>query len=776
MPARHDHHRVQTGDGYAAYVAGASSARRSASRPTRRRPGGAAAGIGTVPHALIAVVRRQHGARRDEVRGVGRRRHQHHRARRLRERLGADRARGRARARADASGACGSTRRSQLVDRSLWEEMGDFDPTRRQRAPRAQGARRARRRRLRAREDRRLGRLHGRQDRASSRRRACPVDAYGVGSSLIRGENDFTADIVAHRRPPVARRSAGTHASRACGSSSSRDRSSGTSTLRSTSCFRTGSSHVPGAEADRSRDAARLVDAARGRDRARRLRRRPRAHRRGDLGRATTSRTTYPPHCLRGTRGARKIPGDRRRRIPFRSRSSSCRSAYLEGREFLLLKKSFDVFTNPNTRPAARAASILTRIVVFGVATDVCDDAAIPRLPGSGARKVRFVEDAARGLDEERVAIVTASWREQGVEFTTAEGIAPPAFRLTRRHSVEMMSQGCRGGSTRLHGHAQGLRGQLVATAGPDVLLRAPLHLLAHAAADAARQAGDQSRVDPRTAIEWADIAGVGRGEGRAAGDRRVPARPEALRGARRASCRRASLLYGPPGTGKTLLAQGGRERVGRAASIAQSASAFVEMFAGLGAARIRKLFDEARKHAPVDHLHRRARRRRRRAAATASTASRIRRSTSCSSSSTASAGATRSSSWAPRTGSRISTRRCCARAASTARCSSRRPTSQGPRGDPARAHARQAARRRTFELELIARQTAGLTGADLANIANEAAIFAGRRECHDTSARRLRQRARARRRRPAAEEGHHATRSGGSSPTTRRATRSCRI
>ena len=44
MPARHDHHRVQAGDGYAAYVAGRSSARRSASRATSRRPGGAARG------------------------------------------------------------------------------------------------------------------------------------------------------------------------------------------------------------------------------------------------------------------------------------------------------------------------------------------------------------------------------------------------------------------------------------------------------------------------------------------------------------------------------------------------------------------------------------------------------------------------------------------------------------------------------------------------------------------------------------------------------------
>src|SRR6266550_2173198 len=58
-------------------------------------------------------------------------------------------------------------------------------------------------------------------------------------------------------------------------------------------------------------------------------------------------------------------------------------------------------------------------------------------------------------------------------------------------------------------------------------------------------------------------------------------------------------LLYGPPGTGKTLLARAAANESG-AKFYAQSASAFVEMFAGLGAARIRKLFDEARKHAPA--------------------------------------------------------------------------------------------------------------------------------------------------------------------------------
>jgi cell division protease FtsH len=58
-------------------------------------------------------------------------------------------------------------------------------------------------------------------------------------------------------------------------------------------------------------------------------------------------------------------------------------------------------------------------------------------------------------------------------------------------------------------------------------------------------------------------------------------------------------LLHGPPGTGKTLLAKAVAHESG-AQFFAQSAAAFVEMFAGLGAARIRRLFAIARKHEPA--------------------------------------------------------------------------------------------------------------------------------------------------------------------------------
>lgn len=60
----------------------------------------------------------------------------------------------------------------------------------------------------------------------------------------------------------------------------------------------------------------------------------------------------------------------------------------------------------------------------------------------------------------------------------------------------------------------------------------------------------------------------------------------------------RGALLVGPPGTGKTLLAKAVAGEAG-VAFFSISASEFVEMFVGVGASRVRDLFNQARKSAP---------------------------------------------------------------------------------------------------------------------------------------------------------------------------------
>jgi nicotinamidase/pyrazinamidase len=129
---------------------------------------------------------------------------------------------------------------------------------------------------------------------------------------------------------------------------------------------------------------------------------------------------TYPPHCLRATRGARKIP-ETEQQEPVPITLEPLPERYFRGREFLLLKKSFDVFTNPNTERLLEQLDP-DEIVLFGVATDVCDDAAIRGFLERG-RRVIFVEDAARGLDEARTAACIAAWRQGGVELTTVEAV-----------------------------------------------------------------------------------------------------------------------------------------------------------------------------------------------------------------------------------------------------------------------------------------------------------------------------------------------------------------
>jgi nicotinate phosphoribosyltransferase len=203
MPARHDHHRIQTGDGYAAFVAGAMIGAPIGVTSDAQASWWGGRGVGTVPHSLIAsyggntVLAATKFAEwappelnvtvlvdfeNDSVKTAL------EVARALGDRLWG--------VRLDTS--------SQMVDRSLWGEMGDFDPRgvnqrlvwKVREALDSDGYERVR---IVA-----SGGFNAERIRTFERE-GVPVDAYGVGSSLIRGDNDYTADIVLTDGRPSAK-------------------------------------------------------------------------------------------------------------------------------------------------------------------------------------------------------------------------------------------------------------------------------------------------------------------------------------------------------------------------------------------------------------------------------------------------------------------------------------------------------------------------------------------------------------------------------------------
>jgi cell division protease FtsH len=108
----------------------------------------------------------------------------------------------------------------------------------------------------------------------------------------------------------------------------------------------------------------------------------------------------------------------------------------------------------------------------------------------------------------------------------------------------------------------------------------------------------EKIKPDDAPTIGWADIAGAdeAKEELREVVDYlRDPQRFKDIG----AKVPKGILLHGPPGTGKTLLAKAVAHESG-ATFFSQSAASFVEMFVGVGAARIRHLFKAARKQAPA--------------------------------------------------------------------------------------------------------------------------------------------------------------------------------
>ena len=198
FPARHDHWLVQTGDGWAAHVAGAIGVSTDAQASWW---GGR--GVGTVPHGLIAAYEgdtvaaarafaKHYADQTNVVVLVDFENDSVRTSLEVADALGEDLWG----VRLDTSGT--------LVDRALWSEMGEFDPT----GVNVRLVERVRE----ALDEGGHGRVKivvsGGFDAERIREFeavGAPVDSYGVGSSLVRGSNDYTADIVQVEGRPCAK-------------------------------------------------------------------------------------------------------------------------------------------------------------------------------------------------------------------------------------------------------------------------------------------------------------------------------------------------------------------------------------------------------------------------------------------------------------------------------------------------------------------------------------------------------------------------------------------
>jgi nicotinate phosphoribosyltransferase len=189
FPARHDHWLVQTGDGWAAHVAGAIGVSTDAQASWW---GGV--GVGTVPHGLIAAMGGDTvtAARAFAERYAGE----------MNVTVLVDFENDSVRTALEVADALGDSlwgvrldTSERMVDRALWHEMGDFTPT----GVNPVLVERVRQALDKAGHERVKIVVSGGFAAAKIsefERLGTPVDAYGVGSTLVRGENDFTADVV----------------------------------------------------------------------------------------------------------------------------------------------------------------------------------------------------------------------------------------------------------------------------------------------------------------------------------------------------------------------------------------------------------------------------------------------------------------------------------------------------------------------------------------------------------------------------------------------------
>lgn len=147
----------------------------------------------------------------------------------------------------------------------------------------------------------------------------------------------------------------------------------------------------------------------------------------GELSATPDFRETFPPHCMRGTHGAEKIPETQLKSALVIEPAPTAHEALVRRLashvgDVLLRKHRFDVFSNPNTRTVIEAWDP-TEVVIYGVTLDYCVKYAIDGLIDFGIPTIHLVLDATKPIVDSAVDALVAGWKQQDVRIVSTDDV-----------------------------------------------------------------------------------------------------------------------------------------------------------------------------------------------------------------------------------------------------------------------------------------------------------------------------------------------------------------
>ncbi len=131
----------------------------------------------------------------------------------------------------------------------------------------------------------------------------------------------------------------------------------------------------------------------------------------------------YPPHCIAGTPGQKKIPETLlTSALVIPNRPVEVPANLTEFDQVIIEKQKFDVFTNPNIEAVLGRLRAPERIFVYGVVTEICVSRAVRGLLDRGF-KPALVADAIRALDEKQGQALIEEVQQRGGYLVTTDDI-----------------------------------------------------------------------------------------------------------------------------------------------------------------------------------------------------------------------------------------------------------------------------------------------------------------------------------------------------------------